>query len=318
MLFLDDFKEKKILLIHNNQIDDGLRFRNENIVFEKNGVVVNQISCHKVFCIFIIGDLTLTSVFIKNSLDFGVSIFLLKNNLECYAYMGARAEGNYLLRERQYKADYEQELKIAKKLVENKLINQLLLIKSIDKKFNYKEEKKNIISRVIDAKDEKELLGVEGNYSKIFFKNYFKDLRWYKRMPRVKIDEYNILLDIGYTFLFNFIDSLLMLYGFDTYKGFYHKLFFQRKSLSCDIMEPFRCLIDKQLLKSFNLGQIDKKDFKVVKGIYRLDYNKSRKYTKIFLDTITDNKEEIFRYIYNFYRYQTNPEKFEFPNFSIK
>ena len=58
---------------------------------------------------------------------------------------------------------------------------------------------------------------------------------------------------------FNCMDSLLRLYGFDTYKGFYHKLFFQRKSLACDVMEPFRCVIDKQILKAFNLGQIDEK-----------------------------------------------------------
>ena len=52
-------------------------------------------------------------------------------------------------------------------------------------------------------------------------------------------------MDIGYTYLFNFIDALLRLYGFDTYLGFYHKEFYQRKSLVCDVVEPFRCIIDK-------------------------------------------------------------------------
>jgi CRISPR-associated protein Cas1 len=318
MLFLNDFKEKKILLVQNNETEGIMRFRNENIIFEKEGKVVNQISCHKVFCIFIIGETSMTSVFIRNAIEFGISIFLLKYNLETYAYMGAKADGNYLLRIKQYQSTETQELLMAKNIVTNKLMNQLLLIKSINKKFPYKEQKKTIIEKINNIKDDKELLGLEGNYSKVFFQTYFHDLHWYKRMPRVKVDEYNILLDIGYTFLFNFIDSLLMLYGFDTYKGFYHKLFFQRKSLPCDIMEPFRCIIEKQLLKSFNLGQIDKKDFKIIKGIYRLDYNNSKKYTKIFLDCITNNKEEIFTYVYDFYKYQNNQEKNDFPYFSIK
>jgi CRISPR-associated protein Cas1 len=63
----------------------------------------------------------------------------------------------------------------------------------------------------------------------------------------------------------------LRLYGFDVYKGFYHKLFFNRKSLASDIMEPFRCVIDKALLKAFNLKQINEKDFKIVDGRYVLE-----------------------------------------------
>ncbi len=318
MLFINDFKEKRILFINNEEKEGKIRFNNENIVFEKEGKVINQISCHKVFCIFIIGENTLSSVLIRNAMKFGISIFLLKHNLETYAHIGSKAEGNYLLRAKQYSMSQEQELSMAKAIVINKLSNQLKLLKSIDKTFPYLKEKKVILKRVDIVKDEKELLGVEGNYSKIFFQKYFNELNWYKRMPRVKIDEYNILLDIGYTFLFNYIDSLLMLYGFDTYKGFYHKLFFQRKSLPCDLIEPFRCLIERQLLKSFNLGQINKADFKAIKGVYRLDYTHSKKYTTIFLNCITDNKESIYKYIYGFYRYQENPENNKFPNFTIR
>lgn len=318
MLFINDFREKKILLIRNEEKEGKIRFQNDNIVFEKEGKVVNQMSCHKVLSIFIVGETTISSVLIRNATDFGISIFLLKHNLDNYAYIGSKAEGNYMLRMRQYERTPGEELVMAKNVIANKLVNQLKLIKSVNKAFPYVKEKKVIIERVEAVLDDKELLGVEGNYSKIFFQEYFKDLKWYKRMPRVKIDEYNILLDIGYTFLFNYIDSLLMLYGFDTYKGFYHKLFFQRKSLPCDIIEPFRCLIERQLLKSFNLGQIDMSDFKRTKGVYRLDYIHSKKYTNIFLNCIIDNREEIYKYIYSFYRYQESPDNNKFPVFTIR
>ena len=74
------------------------------------------------------------------------------------------------------------------------------------------------------------LLGVEGNYSKYFFKTYLVPAGWRRRAPRTKEDIPNLLMDIGYTYLFNFIDSLLRLHGFDTYKGYYHKLFFDDKA----------------------------------------------------------------------------------------
>jgi len=67
-------------------------------------------------------------------------------------------------------------------------------------------------------------------------------------------------------------------------------------------MEPFRCIIDSCLLKSFRLKQIDKKDFKIIKGRCVLDFQKSQKYAEIFLQAIGDYKEEIFNFIYGFYR----------------
>lgn len=135
-------------------------------------------------------------------------------------------------------------------------------------------------------------------------------------MPRTKKDISNLLLDIGYTYLFNFIDSLLRLYGFDTYKGIYHKLFFQRRSLSCDIMEPFRSIIDHALLKAYHLGQIKESDFFFQKSSYGLKYDKSSDYTKIFFDAILSHREEIYQYIKDFYRYMAGASN-KMPYFKI-
>ncbi len=135
-------------------------------------------------------------------------------------------------------------------------------------------------------------------------------------MPRTKVDVPNFLLDIGYTVLFNFIDSILRLHGFDTYKGIYHQLFFQRKSLSCDIMEPFRCIIDRALLKGFNLGAIKQEHFKLVKSRYTLPYEHNRAYIGLFLDAIMGQKEEIFKYIKEFYFCILN-DKSDYPFFKI-
>lgn len=110
---------------------------------------------------------------------------------------------------------------------------------------------------------------------------------------------------------------MLRLYGFDNYKGFYHKLFFARKSLACDIVEPFRAIAEKTLLKTYNLNQIKEKDFKFKNGCFSLDYQKSEKYAKLFLDEILNYKEEIFLYTKNFYRFIMG-ENSKFPFFKIK
>jgi len=97
------------------------------------------------------------------------------------------------------------------------------------------------------------LRGLEGNASKLFFSAYFKEIGRHRRAPRTKEDILNLLLDIGYSYLYRFIESNLNLYGFDIYKGFYHTLFFERKSLVCDLVEPWRCIMEKKIRKMYNL-----------------------------------------------------------------
>ena len=318
MLTLPDFREKQILFIQaDNKTKNKIRFENDNIVFEKDEIVVNRASCHKVFAIFVMGDMTLTTGILREGAKLGVSFFFMKTNFNSYVAVGSLAQGNYLLRSTQYKMSEEQEIKMSKILVANKIKNQGKLLEKIGDGGEIFKNINALGKLTLTATDGNALLGIEGNVSRVFFSGYFKDLKWSRRTPRTRQDIPNFLMDIGYTLLFNFIDALLNVYGFDTYKGVYHKLFFQRKSLSCDVVEPFRCLIDRQILKSFNLKQINEKDFKVIKGKYELDYLSSQKYSRIFMEAIMERKEDIFLFVQGFYRHFMNNEKYSFPTFDI-
>jgi len=319
MLSLPDFKNKQIVFVHAcKDFQNNISFQNENLIWSKEGEAKNRISCHKILALFIIGDCTLTTVLIRKCQELGVSLFLLKDNLWPYAKLIVEAEGNYLLRQKQYSLKPEQELEIAKQIVLNKIYNQLTLLNSQEKvRSDLDDKTEQVRSKIQQSTTVQDLLGIEGAASAKFFKEYFASINWYKRMPRTKIDYNNLLLDIGYSILFNFIECLLSLYGFDLYKGVYHQLFFQRKSLVCDFEEPFRCLIDKQLVKSTNLKQIDKNDFIKSKGRYSLPFQNQKKYLKIFTEALFDRREEIFEYIHQYYFYILNDCKKEFPFFKI-
>jgi CRISPR-associated protein Cas1 len=203
-------------------------------------------------------------------------------------------------------------LSISKDIVENKLLNQLALLRSAGvekigskKRMTYRKEFREKIKK---AENLSSLRGIEGSAGADYFKAYFGEIGWYKRVPRGRVDENNILLDMGYNFLFHFVDSVLRIYGFDTYKGIYHQLFFQRKSLACDMVEPFRCIIDKALFKMHTLGQFDKKDFGFKNGRYYLSYKNSGKYAKIFLQEILRHKEDIYHYTRDHYYLILNNE----------
>ncbi len=316
MLTLPDLKAKQILFIQTEHgAKNRLFFKNENLVFEKNDKIVNQASCHKVLSVFIIGDFSLTSGLIMGCGKRAVSLFLLNHNFKTYASINSKADGNYLLKSIQYSIKPDCELKISKEIVENKIKNQMKLLQDADKLSN-KNQFNKIIKNIRLVKKTEELLGLEGSFSKIFFKEYFSETGWFRREPRTKVDVPNLLLDMGYTLLFNFVDSLLLLFGFDTYKGCYHKLFFQRKSLVCDIVEPFRSVIEKSLLKAYHLSQINEKDFFVKKGRYFLSYEKNQKYAKIFMDVIMNHKESLYLYVQKFYRFMMKNGGL-FPSFNI-
>jgi CRISPR-associated protein Cas1 len=319
MISLPDFKEKQVLFVQTERgVDNYLRFYNENIVFKKDGKVVNRASCHRVFSVFVVGDITVTSYLMQKARDYGISFFFLKHNLETYSSMLSQAEGNYLLREKQYKMTAEKEFDIAKHIVENKMYNQLRLLNSRGKIGDIHLVKRDASAKIASAKDAQSLLGIEGNATKEFFPAYFEEIGWYRRLPRVKPDECNLLMDMGYSMLNNFVDSLLRLYGFDTFKGCYHRLFFQRRSLACDIMEPFRCIIDRKILSMFNLGQVDKNDFKIIKGVYSLSYKESPKYNRLLLEAIMEYKEDIYGYVRGFYRHVMDDKANPFPKFKVK
>lgn len=320
MMSLPDFKYKQCIFYFPSDDKSKLRFRADNIIIEdEEGKVVQQHSCHLVFALFIIGNITLTNVVLQKAKQFAFPILLLSRNFRLDSYFSNRAEGNFLLRRKQYNS--EQNFLIARQLVTQKINNQISLLQELRYRAAPETEAIQKLNEIeLDsAQTAQELMGIEGNASKIFFPAYFRQMDWIRREPRTKRDINNLLLDIGYTYLFHFVEAMTAIYGFDVYCGVFHTFFYQRKSLVCDLVEPFRCIIDQRLRKAHNLKQIDEKDFFQANNQYQLAYKQQGKYTKMFVKDILDHKEEIFLYIQAYYRwFMKNKHIGEFPVFQIK
>lgn len=315
MLSLSDFDSKKIIVIKNKgDIEENIKFHNSNLlVFDPISKKKSKIPCHMIFVVFIIGDFTITTRIMKHFKEMGISLFILNRSFKPMLEIVAVAEGNYILRKLQYDIDEATRFKYAKKIVKNKIENQARLLeeyKQVLEEVSTHEIKLNMSTK------NKTILGIEGYYSKVYFGKLFEKYDWMRRAPTTREDINNFLLDIGYTFLFNFCDSCLRIFGFDTYVGFYHRLFFQRKSLACDVMEPFRVIIDKALIKAYRLKRIDKKDFKFRNGMFEFkSIEASYKYTGIFFQAINKYKNDIYQYVIDLYRHIGKPYENKFPEF---
>lgn len=303
MLSAQDFMEKQIVIISCDELKD-LNLKNENLAVHKDWKIVHQISVFKIFCIFVMGECTITTKLVSKLLDFGIWVYFLSINLKPKFLIGSQLEWNYILRHKQY--NFGNEVALSQLVVKNKMTNQMNLLKEIRDKDEEMQQAiksmKELIDKVDSVKNIDSLRWLEWNCGKLFFTNYFKVIKRRKRMPRTRADIPNLLMDIGYTFIYNFVEANLNLYGFDIYKGFYHQLFFERKSLVCDLVEPFRCLIDRQIRKMYNLWQVKEKDFKLIKGEYNLEWDNRNYYLKILISPIIENKESMFAYVKNYYR----------------
>lgn len=316
MLTMPELNSKQLLVI---TVEPGkeskLKIKNQNLVYEKDGALVNQCSLTRVLNVMVIGDISITTGLLKDLNKYGISLCLLSNNLKPFATFGFENEANFLLRMKQYEMNDNQNLEIAKSIIADKIHNQSIILArtgaNVDEKIY---EYFRTVPSVLDAKI---LLGVEGSASKLFFSEYFSEHGWSRRAPRLKEDSINFLLDIGYTVLFNFVDAICRHYGLDTYKGVYHTQFFARKSLVCDLMEPFRCLIDNRTRTALSLNILSPEIFKKGKyGIYT-EWQDSSKIVKLYAEEVLDKKQEIFKYVQGFYRSIMDSEN-KLPSFRLK
>lgn len=299
--------ENKSVFVINGLESQNLRVKSGFLYLEdtEKEKAITKFPFPKILFLMVIGHTNITSALIDRCNKFKIPVVVMKPNFRNVFYFGNFADSNYLLRKKQH-LQPPVRLDIAKKLILNKFKNQITLllktrkqdpltisaVKYIEKSLFYVDYQDNLQS----------LMALEGRAAKKFFSAYYQELDWIGRKPRIKSDPINACLDIAYTNLFNFIENMCRLFGFDLYVGIYHQLWFKRKSLICDLIEPFRCIVEHQIRKSFNYGTFCNSDFEIIKNSYYLKYGERKKYTQIIFEAIIAQKLPIFKFVQSYYR----------------
>ncbi|MBS1760237.1 MAG: type V CRISPR-associated endonuclease Cas1 [Bacteroidetes bacterium] len=272
---------------------------------EETGKAITQLPFPKILCLMVIGQTAITTALIEHCNKHGVPMVVMKPNFRPVFYFGNMAEANFLLRKKQFE-NTKGVLAIAQVLIQNKLHNQIELLKKTRERNAAALQAQKVIqynlNKINDVDDYRALMGLEGSAAKEYFQSYFGFTNWNIRQPRIKLDYLNATLDIGYTMLFNYIECMIRLFGFDPYMGVYHQLWFRRKSLVCDLMEPFRCIIEHQIRKSLKYETFKASDFEIRKNAHYLKPEMRKVYTKVFFEAIIAYKSAIYKYIQQYYR----------------
>ncbi|NUM51772.1 MAG: type V CRISPR-associated endonuclease Cas1 [Flavobacteriales bacterium] len=316
--------ENRSLFVINGTEHQNLKVSSGRLMLEDTETkkAITKLPFPKILSLMIVGHTTLTTALIEHCNKHGIPIVVMKPNFRPVFYYGNMAEANFLLRKKQFEEN-KGILPVAKVLIKNKISNQLqLLVKTREKSVSVEKAKisiNNSFSLIDTVTDYRELMGIEGKSAKLFFNAYFEFADWQQRLPRVKQDTLNATLDIGYTMLFNYVECMTRLFGFDPYMGVYHQLWFRRKSLVCDLMEPFRCIIEHQIRKSLKYGTFKPSDFEKKKNAYYLKSEFKKVYVKVFFEAIINHKSEIYNYIQQYYRcFMGKKSVTSYPNFSYE
>ncbi len=270
--------------------NNGTLNNNSDILFYKDykGNVVKLLP-DKVKEIVFIGKTTITS---------GAFSLLFKNKINVVflsttgRYMGRLVyleRKNTLLRHQQHlvAANEPQSLSIAKDIVTGKLHNQYLYLQRIGRKTPRKtprktQDKEEKIGRALEelsyirrqvetAKEKGEVLGLEGDGSRVYFSCLGENLTcgwtsFEKRSRKPPLDPVNAVLSLLYTVLTNKISGYLYAQGLDPGIGNLHAITYGRESLACDLVEEFRTpIVDTLTCALFNLGVLQKEHFREVK-----------------------------------------------------
>ena len=119
-------------------------------------------------------------------------------------------------------------------IVKNKILNQTLLLQKINSG-SYK-----LLSGYIKEVKIGDKTNREGHAAKIYFKELFG-----KEFVRHNDDVINSALNYGYAILLSTINKEIINNGYLTQLGIHHKNEFNEFNLTCDLMEPFRVIIDR-------------------------------------------------------------------------
>lgn len=214
---------------------------------------------------------------------------------ELIPYYGAHNTSKKILNQIEWKKDRKEQ--VWQQIIKDKIHNQAkilekLSIQGYEKLYEYEKQ--------VELNDK---TNREGHAAKVYF-----NLLFGKDFIRGKGDNVNIALDYGYTILLSVFNREIVSKGYITPLGINHKNEFNQFNLSCDLMEPYRPLIDYIVYN--NADRVFEKTYK-----YKL--------INVINETVTiDNKEQyvanaIPLFINSVFRFLENNEESKISNYEF-
>lgn len=250
----------------------------DRILVTKNGIQLLDLPVFQIDNLAVIGNVQITIQALHMLMEKGVDVSYFSYSGKFLGSTAAEASKNIFLRFEQYSyyLDEKRRLSMAKIITDNKIRNQMSMIKHYhrkDKEYDWMADMKQMdqLRNTLALKETaNEILGVEGMCSNIYFSGFAHmldcEFSFHGRNRRPPRDPVNVIISLAYTFLTREVSNALDAESFEPYLGFLHGIRYGRKSLALDIVEEFRQpIVDRLVHLLFNKRMISKPDFEAEK-----------------------------------------------------
>lgn len=214
----------------------------------------------------------------------------LKNPVaELVPYYGAHNTSKKVLLQVKWQDDVKN--KVWSEVVKNKIYQQYTVLKLLKR-----VDEKRLLQYISEVQDG-DATNREGHAAKVYFNTLFG-----KEFSRNSECDINSALDYGYSILLSTFNKEIVSKGYITQLGINHKNEFNFFNLSCDLMEPFRPIVDAVVYnsigqafdKAYKYKLINILNFKVkIDGKEQFISNAIPIYVKSVIEAIEEGKPEL-------------------------
>jgi len=225
--------------------------------------------------LLIVSNITVNSKDLIKITDNKINIIFANSHTNKSSIITSTNQKNADLRLKQYRA-VGRRVEIARYIIAKKLKRHTAQLEEN----NLTISAQDYLDKLEVAKDIETILGIEGSYSKEYFKHYFplfpKKFHNSKRTKRPPLDPLNALLSFFYSLLYDIITVRLLSFGFDPDISYLHTPFRNHHALSSDLLELFRDQVNQFVKIIIDKDMILLEDFTKKGGVY-LKYSGRKK-----------------------------------------
>lgn len=250
----------------------GYKLRCKDNLLEIEGEESVKISPKEIEQVIITGEVSLTSGAVRLLLKNKVDLVFVEHRPNFFARVVSQ-DSNFItdLWRKQIVMTDERKMEIAREIVDCLIYNKLRMLQHLEKNRNvdFSDGINKLIQKrenILSPKSRSELMGIEGDVTKIYFSSLRKilpeELGFVKRVRHPPLDPINSLLSYGYTVLLSRVTYAIMLAALNPYEGILHETYRDRAALAYDLMEEFRqAIVDRVVLTEVVRGRVRKDDF---------------------------------------------------------
>lgn len=257
--------------------DVSLHLEGEAIRAEHSDGSMDHIPLCQLEKIIVFSNRTVTRPLMAYCAGHGIGLSFLSESGRFLFRVTGPLHGNAEIRKRQYTLSEEQQIILAKNLIEGKISGEILTIREF--RYNHPEKtavlkpSEQILKGCCDmlafAHTRNQLRGLEGNAAHAYYEAFGRMIlsedpayNFCGRNRRPPRDPCNAMLSFAYTLLSEDCAAALEAVGLDPFIGVLHGARTRKPALALDIMELFRSTVaDRHVLRIINRNMIPHDSF---------------------------------------------------------